>query len=156
MTNRDKQGDKANSWPGREDGPELLGKCGTEEVGRLLGMQQGWWWPWGCTKPPRGSAPLSMGWCHPQDTCVTSTGGSPQPGRTKGWRRALRPLLAAASLLLPGLSKASPSVPREPPPCLAVPPRTQRCRSRGVSSGSGRSLRQPRQLPPQRCRAGAA
>lgn len=37
MTNRDEQGDRKNSWPGREDGLEL---CGTGDVMRLLETRQ--------------------------------------------------------------------------------------------------------------------
>lgn len=36
MTNRDEQGDRKNSWPGREDGLELCGKRGIGDVMRLL------------------------------------------------------------------------------------------------------------------------
>jgi len=37
VTNGDKQGDKTDSWPRREDGLELLGKHGTGDLGMKCG-----------------------------------------------------------------------------------------------------------------------
>lgn len=58
MTNRDKQGNREDSWPGREDGPELRGEMRDWRCWEAPGNTAG---SWGCPKPPQGLSPSPRG-----------------------------------------------------------------------------------------------
>lgn len=87
MTNQDKQGNREDSWPGRENGPELCGKTWDWGCWETPGNTERLW---GCLKPPRGSSPSPSGLVFARVGAGLGAGMIPLPSQSERCPAELR------------------------------------------------------------------
>lgn len=86
MTKRDKQGDREDSWPGREDDLELCRETWDWRCWEAPGNTAV---SWGCPKPPQGSPPSPLRLVFVRAGAELGAGVSPLPSHGEKLRSGL-------------------------------------------------------------------